>query len=141
MKPLAILAPTRLVLIALALSSSACVSKLAESRVRSALVSAGIDRANAACMAERMTDRLSIGQLRRLEALQAPKRSLADYVWTVKRLDDPQLVQVTTSAAALCALGLAPKSGEPCAGARRIARCARWTCGHALPKAGEPERD
>lgn len=109
MKPFAFLAPTHLVLAALILSSSGCVSKLAESRVRTALVNAGIDRANAACMAERMTDRLSIGQLRRLEALQAPKRSLADYVWTVRRLDDPQLVQVTTSAAALCALGLAPE--------------------------------
>lgn len=104
MKPITLFA-----LAALALSSSACVSKLAEGRVRTALVNAGIDHANAACMAERMTDRLSIGQLRRLEALQAPKRSLADYVWTVKRLDDPQLIQVTVSAATLCATGLAPE--------------------------------
>ncbi|WP_179504703.1 MULTISPECIES: hypothetical protein [unclassified Sphingomonas] len=109
MKPIACLAPTGLVLAALVLSSSACVSKLAEGRVRSALVDAGVSPSNAACMAERMTDRLSIGQLRRLEALRAPKRSLSDYVWTVKRLDDPQLVDVTVSAAALCAMGLAPE--------------------------------
>ncbi len=94
---------------ALSLVSTGCVSKLAEGRVRTALVDAGLSHANAACMAERMTDRLSLGQLRRLEALQAPKRSLADYVWTVRRLDDPQLVQVTVSAATLCAMGLAPE--------------------------------
>jgi pyrroline-5-carboxylate reductase len=104
MKPFALVA-----MAALALSSAGCVSKLAESRVRSALVDAGVSPANAACMAERMTDRLSLAQLRRLEALRAPKRSLADYVWTVRRLDDPQLVDVTVSAAALCAMGLAPE--------------------------------
>lgn len=48
---------------------SACApAKLAEGRVRSALVDAGLSDANAACMADRMTDRLSIGQLQKLQA-------------------------------------------------------------------------
>lgn len=93
---------------AIALMVAACApSKLAYGKVRSALVDAGLSDSNASCMAERMTDRLSIGQLKRLQALQGPKRGLADYVATVKRLGDAELLGVTTSAAALCASGLA----------------------------------
>ncbi|WP_333836859.1 hypothetical protein [Novosphingobium sp.] len=92
-----------------ALALGGCMSKLAEGRVRSALVDAGLSDRNAACMAERMTDRLSIGQLRRLEALRAERRTLADYVYTVRRVGDRQLIEVTTSAALLCATGLAPE--------------------------------
>ncbi|QOV92736.1 MULTISPECIES: hypothetical protein [unclassified Novosphingobium] len=96
--------------IATALTLAACSpSKLAYGKVRSALVDAGLSDSNASCMAERMTDRLSIGQLQRLQSLQAPKRGLADYVATVKRLGDAELLGVTTSAAALCASGLAPE--------------------------------
>lgn len=92
-----------------ALALGGCVSKLAEGRVRSALIDAGLSDRNAACMAERMTDQLSIGQLRRLEALRAERRTLADYVYTVRRVGDRQLIEVTTSAALLCATGLAPE--------------------------------
>ena len=46
-------------------------AKLAEGRVRSALMDAGLSQPNAACMADRMTDRLTLGQLRKLQALQA----------------------------------------------------------------------
>lgn len=96
--------------IAIALTVTACApSKLAYGKVRSALVDAGLSDSNASCMAERMTDRLSIGQLKRLQALQGAKRGLADYVTTVKRLGDAELLGVTTSAAALCASGLAPE--------------------------------
>lgn len=84
-------------------------AKLAEGRVRSALVDAGLSDANAACMADRMTDRLSIGQLQKLQALQGPKRGLSDYVATVSRIGDAELLGVTTSAAALCAMGFAPE--------------------------------
>ena len=93
----------------LTLASAGCVSKLAEGRVRSALVNAGLSQPNAACMAERMTDRLSLGQLRKLQALQAPKRSLQDYVYTVQRVGDRQLIEVTVSSALLCATGFAPE--------------------------------
>ena len=93
----------------LAFVLAGCVSKLAEGRVRSALVGAGLSQPNAACMAERMTDRLSIAQLQKLQALQAPKRSLADYVGTVRRVGDRQLVEVTVSSALLCATGFAPE--------------------------------
>lgn len=101
------------VALALALAAGACSpSKLAYGKVRSALVDAGLSDSNAACMAERMTDRLSLGQLKRLQALQGTKRGLADYVAAVRRLGDAELLGVTSSSAALCATGLAPeKSG------------------------------
>ncbi len=92
---------------AIALAAGGCVSKLAYPRVKSALLDAGLSDRNAACMADRMTDRLSIGQLRKLEALRGEKRSLADYVATVRQLGDAEVIGVTTSSAALCATGLA----------------------------------
>lgn len=93
--PLAVLALT-----------AGCVEKIAESRVRSALVRAGLSERNSDCMAHRMVERLTIGQLRKLEVLQGQKRSIADYVYAVERLSDAQLIGVTTSSAALCATGL-----------------------------------
>jgi hypothetical protein len=95
----------------LALSSlalAACSpSKLAYGQVKSALVDAGLSEANSGCMAERMTDRLSIGQLQKLKHLKGTKRSLYDYVAAVGRVGDPEAIEVTASSAALCASGLA----------------------------------
>ena len=84
-------------------------AKLAQGRVRSALVNAGLSHSNAACMAERLTDRLSLGRLRKLQALQAPKQSLSDYVYTVRHVGDSQLIEVTVSSALLCSTGFAPE--------------------------------
>ncbi len=94
-----------LVLVALALTG--CVSKLATGRVRSALVEAGLSNANAACMADRMTDRLSIGQLRRLEQMRGSQRSISEFVAGVRRVGDAETISVTVSAAAMCMSGLA----------------------------------
>lgn len=91
------------------LAAGCTPAKLAEGRVRSALMDAGLSQPNAACMAERMTDRLSLGQLRKLQALQAPKRSISDYVYTVRKVGDRQLIEVTVSSALLCATGFAPE--------------------------------
>jgi hypothetical protein len=83
-----------------------CVEKVAEHRVRVALVHAGLSEGNAECMAQRMVDRLTISQLRKLEALQGEKRSIADYVVAVQRVNDAEVLAVTASSAALCATGL-----------------------------------
>ena len=96
-------------LVAVCAISACAPAKLAHGRVKSALVEAGLSDANATCMADRMTDRLSIGQLQKLQALQAQKRGLADYVATVRRIGDAELLGVTASAAALCATGFAPE--------------------------------
>ncbi len=98
----------RSVILALAvvLAASGCVSKLAYGRVKTALTDAGLSDANAACMADRMTDKLTILQLRKLQALQGEKRSLADYVTAVRRVGDPEVLAVTATSAAVCATGI-----------------------------------
>jgi len=88
---------------------SACGEGMAKGRVRSALVEAGLSEGNADCMAERMTDRLSWSQLMKLNKLKGERRSLADYLAAARKIDDPEIWGVTGSAAALCAIGLAPE--------------------------------
>lgn len=95
-----------LLALAAALAASGCVSKLAYGRVKSALTDAGLSDANAACMAERMTDKLTILQLRKLQALQGEKRSLSDYVAAVRKVGDPEVLAVTATAAAVCTTGI-----------------------------------
>ena len=89
-----------------------CAQEIAESSVRSALTDAGVSERTAECMAGRMVDRLTVPQLRRLEALDRPSEgtredSVADYLQRVARVGDAEVVAVTTSSAALCSTGLA----------------------------------
>ncbi|MCB2088785.1 MAG: hypothetical protein KDD98_08165 [Sphingomonadaceae bacterium] len=96
-----------------ALLLSGCVSQIAEGKVEKGLLRAGLSPANSACMAERMVDRLSITQLRKLERLQARKGeparpvTLRQYVERVRRVGDAEVLAVTSSSAALCATGIA----------------------------------
>ncbi len=99
----------RIALIIAVLAMGGCVSRLAHGQVKSAMVEAGLSDANASCMASRMTDRLSIGQLQKLKQLKGEKRSLWDYVGAVHRVGDAEAIEVTASSAALCASGLAPE--------------------------------
>jgi hypothetical protein len=101
---------TRLLLLACtgSLALAACApSKLAYGSVKSAMIDAGLSEANAACMASRMTDRLSLVQLNKLKQLKGEKRSLSDYVGAVRWVGDAEALSVTASSAALCATGLA----------------------------------
>jgi hypothetical protein len=93
--------------IATLLMLAACATP--ESATRKGLMSAGIDRRTAACMASRMVDRLSLAQLRRLAALGKADRArdLGELMYRLRSLKDPEIVSVTTSSAALCATGLA----------------------------------
>ena len=97
----------RVLPLALAVVGTGCVERIAESRVRSALIEAGLSERNAECMAGRMVDRLTIAQLRKLERLKGEKRSLDDYLDAVRRVGDTEALAVTASSAALCATGLA----------------------------------
>jgi hypothetical protein len=71
------------------------------------MVEAGLSEPNADCMAERLTDRLTIGQLQKLKQLKGERRTLGDYVAAVRRVGDAEAISVTASSAALCATGLA----------------------------------
>lgn len=86
---------------------SACA--IPEDRLRTGLVNAGLSRPLAACMAERMVDRLSLAQLMRLADLPKAREaeSLDRFLRRVRALGDPEILSVTSSSAALCATGLA----------------------------------
>jgi hypothetical protein len=82
-----------------------------ETRLRNGLVSAGLPNGVAACMADRMIDRLSLLQLRRLAALGSlkdkPLRELSpeQFMRKVRALKDAEILAVTTSSAVVCAFG------------------------------------
>lgn len=92
------------------------VEQVAERRVEAALVEAGLPQEQASCMAVRMTERLTLNQLRKLEGL-APQDGEAalplapgEILARLRRVDDPQAVEVTATAAAICALGLGARA-------------------------------
>ena len=95
-------------LVVLSLALAGCATP--EARLRTGLNNAGLSKAMSACMAERMVDRLSLVQLRRLSALgslkdkQITDLSLAQFLHKVRALKDPEILTVSTSSAALCAL-------------------------------------
>ena len=96
------------VIVLAAMALAACSpSKLAYGQVKSAMLDAGLSEPNAACMATRMTDRLSLVQLNKLKQLKGEKQSLSDYDSAVRRVGDTEALSVTASSAALCASGLA----------------------------------
>ena len=85
---------------------SACA--IPEARLRAGLVNAGLSRPMAACMAERMVDRLSLAQLRRIGDLPYASSSLSvsEFLHRVRALGDAQILGVSSSSAALCAVGM-----------------------------------
>ena len=95
-------------LIALIAATSGCVQSIKESKVKSALVEGGLSDQLAGCMAHRIVERLSLLQLRRLSALGKAEhsRSVDQFLYRVRSLNDSKIVGVTTSSAALCALGV-----------------------------------
>ena len=79
-----------------------CVARIAEGRVRSALLANGLAPKYADCMAERLV----IGQLRKLERLQGlgQTRTPTAFVAKVRSVNDSEALGVVTSTAAVCAL-------------------------------------
>lgn len=86
--------------------------RVTAARVESALVANGVSQRQATCMARDMAERLSIGQLRKLERLKAQEgeaaipRAPGEFLARMRRVDDPEAIRVTARAAATCALGL-----------------------------------
>jgi hypothetical protein len=99
----------KLVLVAAAsLSLASCATP--ETRIRTALVDAGLSQAVASCMAGRMVDRLSLGQLNKLRGLgkikdkKVRELSIEEFVKRTKALQDPEILSVVTSSGVVCAL-------------------------------------
>ena len=87
---------------------SACATP--ETRVRTGLMKAGLSEPIAACMADRMVDRLSFNQLNKLNSLsKARKRNAGEitmnqFVKDTKALQDPEILGVVTSSGVICAI-------------------------------------
>jgi hypothetical protein len=83
-------------------------------RSKGALVESGIGEKRAACMAERMVDRLTMMQLWKLRQGMAAqdraslRKAMASANWSsaCDRVDDGEAVAVLTTSAGLCALGI-----------------------------------
>jgi hypothetical protein len=92
---------------------SGLANPLVEMQVKSALIESGIGEKRAGCMAERMVDRLTIGQLWKLRQGMAPQEGesedgygLGELIKRLRRVQDGEAVAVLTTSAGLCAIGI-----------------------------------
>ena len=101
----------RLAFSLLLLPLAACAQSF-EGRVAGRLTEAGISRPMADCMAERWVSRLNLVQLRKVSHLAVDlqrergqgRLTVARFIERVRAVDDPEIVQVVSSSAAICAL-------------------------------------
>ncbi|SNS70171.1 hypothetical protein SAMN06295912_1139 [Sphingomonas laterariae] len=97
-------------LLACALPLAGCASVTPEAKVRTSLIDAGIAPPVASCMAERMVDRLSITQLRRLQSLaKLPEKDVGgmtvdQFLYQLRALQDPEIFSVVSRAGLGCAI-------------------------------------
>jgi hypothetical protein len=91
-----------------ALALTGCATP--ETRIRTALIEAGLSKPIAACMAGRMVDRLSLMQLNKLRGLdklkgqRADKITIDEFVKRTKALQDPEILGVVSSSGVICAI-------------------------------------
>lgn len=91
-----------------ALALSACATP--ETRIRTALMDAGLSQPIAACMADRMVDRLSLIQLNKLNGLKKlrgqdmRKVTVEDFLRRTRSLQDPEILSVATTSGLICAV-------------------------------------
>ncbi|HKX23295.1 MAG TPA: hypothetical protein VJM81_08485 [Rhizorhapis sp.] len=101
MKKLALLLPL--------LPLAACTTS-PEARVYNSLVKVGLSPPMASCMAERMVDRLSLTQLRRLSSLSSIKErdlgemTIDEFIYRTRALQDSEMLSVVTSSGLRCAI-------------------------------------
>lgn len=81
-----------------------------ETRVRTALMDAGLSKPIASCMADRMVDRLSLIQLNKLSGLKklrdkdVRKLSVAEFLKRTRSLQDPEILGVVSTSGLICAV-------------------------------------
>lgn len=92
------------------LALSACATPSPEAKVRASLLSAGLSRPMADCMAARLVDRLSVPELRKLGSLAKLQHknfgamTIDELMHRIRALDDPHLLKVVTTTSLGCAL-------------------------------------
>jgi hypothetical protein len=94
--------------IGISLALSACATP--ETRVRTALMDAGLSKPIATCMADRMVDRLSLIQLSKLSGLKKlrgqdmRKVTVDEFLRRTRSLQDPEILGVVSSSGLICAV-------------------------------------
>lgn len=92
------------------LALSACATPSPEARVRTKLLEAGLSPPMASCMAERLVDRLSLQELRRLSSLakignrDVREMTVEEFLHRIRALQDPHILKVVTTAGLGCAI-------------------------------------
>jgi hypothetical protein len=87
---------------------SGCASP--QTQLQRGLIDAGLPKNQSACMADRMVDKLSLIQLRRMSSLGNFKdetlRGMSSdrFMHNIRALKDPEILSVTTRAAIGCAI-------------------------------------
>lgn len=77
-------------------------------RIESALVQNGVPQPVAACMGERLSERLTVGQLRELENIAEGEReagipqNTVELLERVRAVEDRELIEVVGTSAAIC---------------------------------------
>ena len=98
----------KLIVASALLALSACATP--ETRVRTALMDAGLSKPVSRCMAQRMVDRLSLGQLQKLSRLGALRDTkihnltVGEFLRQTRALGDPEILTVVTTAGVGCAI-------------------------------------
>ena len=91
-----------------AMTLAACATP--ETRVRTALMDAGLSKPIASCMADRMVDRLSLIQLNKLSGLKKLRDkdvrtlSVDEFLKRTRSLQDPEILGVVSSSGLICAI-------------------------------------
>jgi hypothetical protein len=90
------------------LALAACATP--ETKLRNSLMNAGLSPPVASCMADRMVDRLSLVQLRRLSSLSSLKErhlremTIDEFIYRTRALQDPEILQVVTASGLRCVI-------------------------------------
>lgn len=90
------------------LALAACATP--QARLERGLMSAGLSPRTSSCMADRMWDKLSLLQLKRLSSLgnfrdeRLREMSLDRFLFNIRSLEDPEILTVTSRAALSCAI-------------------------------------
>lgn len=76
-------------------------------KLRTALIEGGMNEKAAACMSRRLSKRLTLWQMHKLEAYAEERGTPGGFLRASRRIDDRKVVLVTATSAALCTTGLA----------------------------------
>jgi hypothetical protein len=98
----------RLIAVAAVAGLAGCATP--QTRLERGLIAAGLPKRQSACMAQRMDDKLSLFQLRRIGSLanfkdeKLGEMSADRFMHNIRSLKDPEILSVTTRAAIGCAI-------------------------------------